>query len=50
MAPREQHFEEMKMGTRARDAAKLLIVGTVRQISGCGFRARCAAGAISVLS
>jgi hypothetical protein len=33
MAPREQHFEEMKMGTHSRDAAKLLIVGTVRQNS-----------------
>jgi len=33
MAPREQHFEEMKTGTRSRDAAKPLIVGTVRQIS-----------------
>ena len=33
LAPREQHFEEMKTGMRARDAAKLLIVGTVRQIS-----------------
>jgi hypothetical protein len=37
LAPREQHFEEMKMGTRSRDTAKLLIVGTVRQISSVVF-------------
>jgi hypothetical protein len=38
------------MGAPARDTAKLLIVGTVRQILGVWFRPRCAAGAISILS
>ena len=50
MAPREQHFEEMKMGTRSREAAKLLIIGMVRQISGCGFPIRRRWRGVSVLS
>jgi hypothetical protein len=52
LAPREQHFEEMKTRTRSRDAAKPLIVGTVRQILARIFpvlRAQCVLGFESIL-